>query len=318
MLIILRKIQDLVMKICFPCGFFNFTEIRMHIPVADVVFNASLEDMVFLQHKSKVVPQEGIVEIIKIHPVQQDFPGIRKVKLAQQVDHRRLPGSAQSYKRCSLAVFKGHGNFIQGFGTVGIRKAYLFKLKIPFDAVFCKIAVGFLFIVGIQDIEIAFGIDHGIVHIVINAVKLPDRCGNIIEQHNVQHNGTDGHLLVEHQIYRKKDDQYHPELFDESLQPVVNEVGFPGKQLAFHQLHLQVVLFFALEFLAHEAFDDHNGINQIQQSRSLLFALVPQRPSHTAQLFGLQGTDIKINRDNNGGNQAYIDVLKVHNHQCDQ
>lgn len=38
------------------------------------------------------------------------------------------------------------------------------------------------------------------IHIIINPVKLADRCRNVVEKHNMKHDRTNGHLLIKNQI----------------------------------------------------------------------------------------------------------------------
>ena len=151
-------------------------------------------------------------------------------------------------------------------------------------------------VVGVEDVEEAFGVGEGLVHLVVDAVELPDGRRHVVEQQNVEHDGPNGNLPIEHQVGRQDDDEHHANLLDEGFEAVVEEVGFAGFQLGGHEVVLHAGLLLALVVFAHEALDDHNGVDDVDEALALLLAQAAQAAAHAVELVGLPVADPEVDR----------------------
>src|SRR5690606_15509480 len=143
-------------------------------------------------------------------------------------------------------------------------------------------------------------------------MKLPNGSRYISKQHDVKHDGTNGHLLAEYEIHREEDYQNNPELFNKSFQSVIYKIGSPCMELAFHELHLKIILFFSFKFFTDKTFNYHDRIDKIQKPGRFLLSLISELSPHTAQLFSLQRTHPEKHGNHESRNQTDIHILKIH------
>ena len=173
-------------------------------------------------------------------------------------------------------------------------------------------------VVGVEDGEEAFGVGEGLVHLVVDAVELPDGSRHVVEQQDVEHDGADRNLAVEYEVGREDDDDDHANLLDEGFEAVVAEVGFAGHQLGVHQLGLGVGLLFGLVGLAHEAFNNHNRVDEGDEAVVFAFAQLLQAAAHPLQAVGLPEAQPEIHRQNGQRHHPHPFVGHEHHHQRHQ
>src|SRR5690606_30331150 len=103
------------------------------------------------------------------------------VEFVQKIDNRTLSCPAQSDQSRNLIGLDNHRNLMQRFYTIRVFKVdvlYLYFSPKRSRNISATLLMG---IIGLQDIEKAFGIDEGVIDLVVNPVQLPNRCRDVIE-----------------------------------------------------------------------------------------------------------------------------------------
>ena len=220
-----RQGDDLVIYTGLPGRFLNLGEGSIRFSVPDILLYASVKDMVLLQDKADVFPEETRIPVTEVHPVQGDRTAVRLVELVQQVHDGGLARPAQSHEGGDLAAFDLQRNIMKRLGPVRIREVHAFHLEIPMHLFRPVIARRFQLGISIDYVEIPFRIDQGIIQVIEYALERGDRCRHVGEQHDVVHDLTDGHpgIADEDQIRGKDDDQDRSGLAYETFQRVESE-----------------------------------------------------------------------------------------------
>ena len=175
----------------------------------------------------------------------------------------------------------------------------------------------FHFIVGMKDAKEPFGVNQGIVHVVIDSVQLTYGGTHIGKQHDMVHDFTDSHarILDEHEICGEDNDEHSAYLFQKTLQTVEEIALLTRAQLQVSHSALNLGLAVSLDLLAIEGFDNSDALYDVQNT--LADGLMPTKntPSASFHSFGLYVSDIEVNRHDTYGYQPHIDIGHEHQHQ---
>ena len=165
--------------------------------------------MVLLQDQADVLPQVVRVPVPEVHPIQGDGAAVRLVELVQQVHDGRFSRAAQADQGCNLAAFHLQGDVVQRLGAIGIGEIDPLHLEVAFHLLRPVAARGLHLVLRVDDVEIAFGINQGVVQVVEDALERRDRGCHVGEQHDVVHDLTDRHprIAAQDEVGGQDDDQ---------------------------------------------------------------------------------------------------------------
>ena len=89
-----------------------------------------------------------------------------------------------------------HTHIGQGLRSVPIGEIHTTQFEISLHRFRMILARILHLVVSMQDAEETFCIDEGIIHIVVDAMQLPDGGTHIGKQHHVIHNLSDAHTWI--------------------------------------------------------------------------------------------------------------------------
>src|SRR5690554_3245587 len=316
-IVALGERQHLIMQVRLHRGLHHLLAGRIDLPVQDIVVDGSFKDMVLLQYQADVVTKGTVLVLLQVDAVQRDHPVVRFIKLAQQVNQGTLPRPAQSHDGGCLPFLQREGYVVQRLFPVGVGEVHVAHLELPLHILRHHGAAYFHRPVVIEHLEEPVGIDERVVDLVVYTVQLADGGRHVPEEHDMHHDGTDAHLPVQHEVDGQNDDQHHPDLLDERLQ-TLEHVARPSRlQLVLQHLHLHFKLLLALYLLAHEAFDDRDGIDDIDQAVVLPFAVPPQLSPPPFESVRLPLAHVEIDGNDHECHQPHVHVGVKHHHQRD-
>ena len=164
--------------------------------------------------------------------------------------------------------------------------------------------------VGMQNTEESFGINQGIVHIIINTMKLTDRCTHVGKQHDVIHNLTDRHTRIvdQHQIGRQDDDEHSTYLLDKVLQSVEHIALFAGVQLQICHRALDISLSLGLYFFAIKRLNHADTLDDVQDALTHSLMTAEYATATTFHFCGLNVSNPEIQGDDAQSHETHIDV----------
>lgn len=133
---------------------------------------------------------------MQVNPVEGDASFVGCVELVQEVDDGALSCARETDQGGDFTALYLHVDVVKGFGAVRIGEVDAFDFESSFDLFGFEISALLYLIVGFDDVEETLRIDQGIVDVVVDAVKLSDRGRNVVEEHDVVHDLSDGHSWV--------------------------------------------------------------------------------------------------------------------------
>ena len=306
----LREGRHLVEEVSLLGSHEHFCVSGVRLAVLDVLLDAAVEDMVLLEHETDVLAKEVSVVVAKVDSVELDGSAVRLVELVQEVDDGRLAGAAEAHECRDLAAVDMHIDVVQGLVAVGVGEVDTADDEVALDLLGLVAAGGLYLGVGVENVEVALGVDEGVVHIVEYSLELCDRGHDVAEEHHVVHDLAYGHpgIFDEHEVGGEDDDQHRADLLDEGLQTVVVEGRLADAHLVIGEPGLQVPLLIALDLLAVEALDDVDALDDAHYAVALDLPEVPHIAAPALELLGLADGDPEVDGDYEEGRESYIDV----------
>ncbi len=266
--------------------------------------------MVLLQDQADVLAQIVRIPFPEVHPVQGDGAAIRLVELVQQVHDGRFPRAAQADKRRDLAAVHLEGDVVQGLGAVGIGEIDVLHLEVALHLLRPIAARGLQLAFRIDDVEVAFGIDEGVVQVVEDALEGGDRGRHVGEQHDMVHDLTDRHpgIAAEDEVGGQDDDQDRAGLAHEAFQRVEPEGGAPDAELVAVVALLELRLLPELDLLAVEGLHDIHALEDVHDAAAPALVEAAHVLAGALQLLPLQGGDPEIDGDDGQRRQAHVHI----------
>ena len=248
------------------------------------------------------------------HTIQTDRTLLRLIKLVEQVHNGALACTAETYQCRNLTALDTHRHIVECLGAVAIREVHVLQLEVACHLLWLMLPSGLHLLVGLKDAEEAFGVDQGVVHIVIDTVQLSDGGADIGEEHHVIHDLTNRHtwVIYQHQISRQDDDEHGAYLFQETFQAIEQVSLFAGVQLQVGHRTLDACLTVGLYLLTVERLDDSDALDDVQNT--LTHSLMPAEDT-SATAFHAGGLDIghpEIERYDTKCYQTHIDIGSKH------
>ena len=209
-----------------------------------------------------------------------------------------------------LAAVHLQGHVVQGLGAVGIGEIDIFHLEVALHLLRPVTARRFQLAFRIDDVEVAFGIDEGVVQVVENPLEGGNRCRHVGEEHNVVHDLTDRHagIAAEDEIGGEDDNQDRAGLTHEAFQRVEPEGGAPDAELVAVVALLEFRLLPELDLLAVEGLDDVHALEDVHDAAAPALVEATHVLAGALELLPLHRGDPEVNRDDGQRRQAYVHI----------
>ncbi len=229
--------------------------------------------MILLQYQPDILAQGTILVVLQVDAVKGNNPAIRFIELAKKVNQGALSGTTQPHDSSRLSFLQGQAHLRECLLPVGIGEVHVVYLEPPLHVPRFHGSVYFYRPVVVKYLEEAVRVNERVVYLVVYPVQLADGGRHVAEKHDMHHDGTNAHLPVKHEKDGKDNDEHHPDLLDKRLQALEHVTRPAGLQLVLQHLYLHAVLFFSFHFLADEALDHGDGIDDVNEPVVLPFAL---------------------------------------------
>jgi len=153
--------------------------------------------------------------------------------------------------------------------VAAILSAFMLQFEVATDRLRTILARGLHLVVSLQNAEESLGIDEGVVHVVVDAVQLPDRRADIGKEHHVVHDFSYRHagIVDEHEVGREDDDEHRAYLFEKTLQ-TIEEISLATRaELLVGHRALDGSLSLRLYLLAVERLDDGDALQDVELTK---------------------------------------------------
>ena len=306
----LRQGRDLIVDTRLARCFVHLFEGGARLAVPDILHDGPVENMVLLQDQADVFAQVMRVPVAEVHPIQGNGPAVGLVELVQQVHDGRFPRAAETDEGCNLAAVHLQGHVVQGLGAVGIGEIDIFHLEVALHLLGPVTARGLQLAFRIDDVEVAFGIDEGVVQVIEDPLERSDRGRHVGEEHNVVHDLTDRHagIAAEDEIGGEDDNQDRAGLTHEAFQRVEPEGGAPDAELVAVVTLLEFRLLPELDLLAVEGLDDVHALEDVHDAAAPALVEAAHVLAGALQLLSLHRGNPEVDRDDGQGRQAYVHI----------
>ena len=311
------QLHDLVVDIRLLGSLHHVVVGGVGVAVFDVLLDGAVEDMVLLQHQSHVLAQPLRVPLTQFHPVEGDAAAVGMVELVEQVDDGALSRPAEADEGGDLAALDMHGDIEERLCAVAVGEVDARELEVALHLRRTVLACGLHLVVGMQDTEESLGVDERVVHVVVDAVELPDGRADVGEEHHMVHDFSDGHagIVDEHEIGGEDDDEHGADLLEKTLQTVEHITLLAGVELQVGHRALDVGLASRLYLFAVERLDDGDALDDVEDALAHRLMAAEDAAPPAFHPIGLDIGDPEVDGDDAERHESDVDVGHEHQHE---